>query len=160
MLFLQFKLISLASTHLLGLNVIGVAVGNAAITLTIKQHSSEIEHYVAEHQEYIKQDLVDAGGVIVGIGGMAIGASIATTGGLVILAASGVYTMIAMGELIVSVKEHYLPQEYWKYISYKRGGWLSGYECEAFIGEDNCIHYRQIPKNPDGTLRRNETIVI
>lgn len=64
------------------------------------------------------------------------------------------------GELIVRIKEHYLPQEYWRFVSYQRGGLCSDYQCDAYIGADNCTHFKQTPKNPDGTLKEDETIYI
>lgn len=77
-------------TPLMGFNMIGLSVANSAIASTINEHSNEIEQYVTEHQEYIKQDLVDAGGVIIGIGGIIIGVSIASATGLAITMASAV----------------------------------------------------------------------
>jgi hypothetical protein len=58
---------------------------------------------------------------------------------------------IIMGNAILTVRDHYLPEEYWKYVSYHPGPFY-GYEVR-YVGEDHCIHYIEIPKNSDGSLR-------
>jgi len=140
-------------TPLMGLNVVGLAVANAAIASTINEHADEIEQFVVDHQAYIPGDVGRFIILTAGIYG------ITATGPIAVVAISFVGTIWAEGELILNIRDHYLPKEYWKYISYHHS-WLDGYEVRTYIGEDNCIHYIEIPKNPDGTLRMEDAVYI
>lgn len=140
-------------TPLMGFNMVGLAVANAAITSTIKESSGEIRKFVADHQAYIPGDI---GRFIVLAAGVY---GITATGPIAVVALSFVGTLWVEGELILDIRDHYLPREDWKYISYHRS-WLDEYEVRTYIGDDNCIHYIEIPKNPDGTFRMEDAIYI
>jgi len=48
-----------------------------------------------------------------------------------------IFAMWAIGNMVVSIRNKYLPSKYWKYVAYhpptKR--------VKAYIGKDHCIHY-------------------
>ncbi|NYB26035.1 MAG: hypothetical protein HVN34_01680 [Methanobacteriaceae archaeon] len=64
--------------------------------------------------------------------------------------------MYGFGNLMLDLRDNYVPVEYWKYFSYHRT-WVHGYELRTFKGDDG-IYYTEIPKNPDGTLNWDEAV--
>ncbi|MBC7101040.1 MAG: hypothetical protein H5T40_05365 [Methanobacteriales archaeon] len=114
--------------------------------------TDDIKKFIIEHQTYIPEDIGFLHGPLLIVLGRVLSGS-----GRVILEPIGYCIMI--GEGILRFRDHYLPQEYWKYIAYHHS-WFDGYELKSYVGEDHCIHYIEIPKNPDGTLRWDEAVYI
>jgi hypothetical protein len=151
MAFVDILNYALVGQGLIGLNMAAYATTIAYTSLL--NITDDIKKFIIEHQTYISKDILDTVGVVGGCYFMLEGGSFVATG------FSLVFCIIAEGDLILNIRDHYLPREYWKYISLHRGP-IYGYKLETYIGADNCIHYKEIPKNPDGTLRENETIYI
>lgn len=121
------------------------AATTAYINSKLNNITNNIKEFIIEHQTYIPGDVLEGIGVVWGVKGLTVvGGSI--IGAVVTLG----FTIIGEGELILSVRDHYLPEEQWKYIAYHPPIF---YEVRAYLGEDHCIHYVEIPKNPDGSLR-------
>ncbi|HHW05085.1 MAG TPA: hypothetical protein GXX32_04180 [Methanothermobacter sp.] len=111
--------------------------------------TDDIKKFIIEHQTYIPRDIIDILLIVFGY--------VSKGGASVILVPIG--SCMWIGENILRFRDHYLPKEYWKYISIHRS-WAYGYELRCYVGEDHCIHYIEIPKNPDGSLRWDEAVYI
>jgi len=111
--------------------------------------TDDIKKFIIEHQTYIPKDIID---ILLTVFGY-----VSKGGAGAILGSIGF--CMWFGDKILSFRDYYLPKEYWKYISYHRS-WYDGYELRCYVGEDHCIHYIEIPKNPDGSLRWDEAVYI
>ena len=141
-------LFRLCRASLIGLNMAAYATIIAYTSLL--NITDDIKKFIIEHQTYISNDFVEymLPAVIY---------VLSKSGGGVILQPVGL--CMAIGNGILDFRDHYLPEEYWKYIAYHRT-WAHGYELRAYVGEDHCIHYIEIPKNPDGSLRWEDAVYI
>ncbi|ADL58705.1 conserved hypothetical protein [Methanothermobacter marburgensis str. Marburg] len=111
--------------------------------------TDDIKKFIIEHQTYISEDTAHCliqvlAYVLVRYGGEIF---------------QPIGWCMRIGDGILTFRDHYLPQEYWKYISIHRT-WIYGYELRSYVGEDHCIHYIEIPKNPDGSLRWEDAVYI
>ncbi|MGB9845736.1 MAG: hypothetical protein ACPLF9_08275 [Methanothermobacter tenebrarum] len=140
-------LFRLCRASLIGLNMAAYATTMAYTGLL--NITDDIKEFILEHQTYILEDVFH--GIL----------DIATVAGVTaVMGPLGfISVIVAEGDLILRIRTHYLPQEYWKYISIHRS-WAYGYELRSYVGEDHCIHYIEIPKNPDGSLRWEDAAYI
>ncbi|BAZ98151.1 pseudomurein-binding repeat-containing protein [Methanothermobacter sp. EMTCatA1] len=150
MTFVEIISYGLVGQGLIGVNIAAYATTIAYINSKLNNITGSIKEFIVEHQTYISNDFVEymLPAVIY---------VLSKSGGGVILQPVGL--CMAIGNGILDFRDHYLPEEYWKYIAYHRT-WAHGYELRAYVGEDHCIHYIEIPKDPDGTLRWDEAVYI
>ena len=121
-------LFRLCRASLIGLNMAAYATIIAYTGLL--NITDDIKEFIIEHQTCILEDVFH--GIL----------DIATVAGVTaVMGPLGfISVIVAEGDLILRIRTHYLPQEYWKYISIHRT-WIYGYELRSYVGEDHCIHY-------------------
>ena len=147
MAFVDILNYALVGQGLIGLNMAAYATTIAYTSL--QNITDDIKKFIIEHQTYIPKDIID---ILLTVFGY-----VSKGGAGAILGSIGF--CMWFGDKILSFRDYYLPKEYWKYISYHRS-WYDGYELRCYVGEDHCIHYIEIPKNPDGSLRWDEAVYI
>ncbi|BDZ72111.1 right-handed parallel beta-helix repeat-containing protein [Methanobacterium petrolearium] len=141
---------------IIGTNMVGLIATNIFLAKTISENSGNIFQFVSTHQDTLPGDiayttttgisaygiygLIFSGSVVAGPFGASIG------------------FMVGSGSLLLSLRTNYFPLDYWQYFNVHRS-WVQGYEHRCFVGSDNHVYHVETPRNPDGSLRENESVI-
>lgn len=136
---------------LLGNNVMGLCLSNAYLASEIVKND-EFRFYISERKIYIPEDTIKAGGVVSGVYGLITLAGSYIVGPF----ALAVYSI---NEFELSIRNHWLPQEYWQYLRVNPPRW-SAKTFAAKNKRTNYIDYFEVPRKPNGDLDWANTIYI